>query len=816
MGSSRGVGHIHCLSLYGILGFCSMVVQSLLVREFLVVVYGTELSLGLLFSSWLLWVAIGAEIGAHIAPRVRNAVVSFSLWLIAVACLLPIQVLLIRSTHFLLRTPHGEFPPPLPMALHMLFVLSPFSTAVGFTFPLGVRLYREAKRVTPRPVALIYMVEAVGSFIGGCMFTFLLVRMLHPCLLISMVSLMLCLASASLLWCAFANSSFRSLLCVIALMPAVLQLVFASKFERATVTLRWNSFGTGNELLLNFDSPYQNIAIGKRLDQYSLFCDGHFVTSFPDEYTNASLAMLLVAEAKKPSNVLVIGNGLEGLLSQLLKAGIKHVDYVQTDPLLIDAMMPFLSPPDKEALRTGRIKLLHADGRRFVRETKKHYDLIFLHLGDPSTAQLNRYYTVEFFELVKKKLKEDGVFALHITGSESYFGEALASYVGSIYHTLKASFRHIAVSVGETTFMFAATRQGVVTESPEELMSRVMRIANPAQQKIRHTISVVTMPPQILLTYFPPLRSQWFHAEMVRLSEKLDAKSKLLNSDLHPVSYFYYLRLWLHKSHPQVMAKVDAWLKDYGRRLLLALLLFIAVLFAGDLLIAQVALSFGRYLEGTVKRSSLLAASFAGLAAMGLELLLLVAFQSLHSSLYQMVGALVATFMFGLAVGSMLMGQLQKRMNKGWHASIILSIISLSVALFSFLIPSILASVSKLHDIPLLLSFFLLLAISGLLTGMALPAAVGVYYVAMHTYDEQALTHSAGKVDRADHLGASIGALITPVVLLPSFGLRRTCFIIGTLNVIAAVAVLCSSLVLLRRIKVSTGSEKDDTLPHSL
>lgn len=804
MRSSRSIGHIHCLSLYSILGFCSMVIQSVLVREFLVVVYGTELSLGLLFSSWLLWVAIGAEVGAYIAPKVRDTIVSFALWLIAVACLLPMQILLIRSTHFLLRTPQGEFPSPLPMALHMLLVLFPFSTAVGFTFPLGVRLYREAEKVTPRPVALIYMAEAVGSFLGGCMFTFLLVRILHPCILIATVSLMLCFASASLLWRAFVSGSFRALLCVIALVPAVLQLVFASKFERATVAVRWNSFGTGNELLLNLDSPYQNIAIGKRLDQYSLFCDGHFVTSFPDEYTNASLAMLLVAEANKPSNVLVIGNGLEGLLSQLLTAGVKHVDYVQTDPWLIDAMMPFISPPDKEALRTNRIKLLHEDGRRFVRETKKRYDLIFLHLGDPSTAQLNRYYTIEFFELVKRRLKEGGVLALHITGSESYFGEALASYVGSIYHTLKASFGHIAVSVGETTFMFAATKRGVVTESPEELISRAKRVASHAQQAMGHAISVATMPPQILLSYFPPLRSEWFRAEMVRLNEKLKAKSRLINSDLHPVSYFHYLRLWLHRSHPQVMAKVDAWMKIYGGRLLFAFLLFIAVLFAGDL-VAQTALSSGSYLEGAVKRSSLLAGSFAGMGAMGLELLLLVAFQSLYSSLYQMVGALVATFMFGLAIGSMLMGQLQKRMSKGWHASTTLSIVSLAVALFSFSMPSVLKSVSKLHGMPLLLTFFLLLAISGLLTGMALPAAVGVYYMAMRTRGEQALAHATGKVDRADHLGASIGALITPVLLLPSFGVKGTCIIIGVLNGLAVMAVLCSSFALLRRTKVSIG-----------
>lgn len=802
----NGIKASHCLLLYGIFGFCSMIVQATLVREFLAVIYGTELSLGMLFASWLLWIAIGAELGAYAAPKVRNVPLSFGLWLLIVACLLPIQVTLIRSMHIVLRTPPGEFPSPILSAVYMFIALLPFSLAVGFTFPLGVRLFRISADAMHRPVAWIYAVEALGSMIGGSLFTFLLVRLMPSCAMMALVSCMLCGASASIILRIIQEGLRKALICGAVILPAIIQAMFSSSLERGLTKLRWKSFGTGNMLVLSLDSPYQNIAIGKRHDQYSLFCDGHFVRSFPDEYTNASLALLLVSEADGPSNALIIGGGLEGLLSQLIAAGVEKIEYVQSDPWLIDALIPFLPKPDVEALRSVKVTVHRADARQFVRETSKRYDLIFLHLGDPSTAQLNRYYTAEFFELIRKRLSKRGVFSLHITGSESYFGEALSHYIGSIYHTLKASFGHVAVSVGETTFLFASVRGGVVTESSEELMRRAERIIRMARTHsmgmLSHSISAATMPPQILLSYFPPLRSEWLHEEMRKLKDMSHSKGSLINRDLHPTSYMHYLRLWLHKSHPQAMAQIESSLKVAYKWLLAVLAILLLVLPMCDVIAAQVALAFGKQASGATRRFALLVASLAGMSAMGLELILLIAFQSLHSALYQMVGILVATFMFGLSLGSMLIGKLRLQVHRRLLGRILLSLISLLIALFAFSLPYALIVISgALTQALLLISFLLLLAISGFLTGAALPAAVWVYHSAMSEQSEANLVYATGKVDRADHLGASIGALIVPVVMFPMLGLDRTCFTIGVLNALAALFVLCSSVHILPKLR---------------
>ena len=52
-----------------LVGCYATIAQVLLVREFLVVFYGSELCLGIIFGSWLLGVALGAAIAGRIFER---------------------------------------------------------------------------------------------------------------------------------------------------------------------------------------------------------------------------------------------------------------------------------------------------------------------------------------------------------------------------------------------------------------------------------------------------------------------------------------------------------------------------------------------------------------------------------------------------------------------------------------------------------------------------------------------------------------------------------------------------------------------------
>ena len=94
------------LSLF-ILGISSQVIQAWMVREILVVFYGNELSLGAIFGSWLLWIALGslAVIWLRDWRWVRDPTLGLSAILMTLPLLLLVQVVAVRGVRRLLDTP---------------------------------------------------------------------------------------------------------------------------------------------------------------------------------------------------------------------------------------------------------------------------------------------------------------------------------------------------------------------------------------------------------------------------------------------------------------------------------------------------------------------------------------------------------------------------------------------------------------------------------------------------------------------------------------------------------------------------------------
>ena len=93
------------------LGVCSVMVQAVLVRELLAVFFGSELTLGIVLGSWLVWIAIGAQVGAGLVRWPRAAAwLFFVLAVVGVATAFA-QVSVVREARLLLHTPMGEYVP---------------------------------------------------------------------------------------------------------------------------------------------------------------------------------------------------------------------------------------------------------------------------------------------------------------------------------------------------------------------------------------------------------------------------------------------------------------------------------------------------------------------------------------------------------------------------------------------------------------------------------------------------------------------------------------------------------------------------------
>jgi spermidine synthase len=116
---------------------------------------------------------------------------------------------------------------------------------------------------------------------------------------------------------------------------------------------------------------------------------------------------LLLHENPKTVLVNAVGGGIT------LGAVTKHdviVDAVDIVPDVRDAMALFAKENDN-VLRRTNWRLIADDGRHFLKISSQRYDVITADATHPAAAESWVLYTREYYQLVKSKLTDNGVFA---------------------------------------------------------------------------------------------------------------------------------------------------------------------------------------------------------------------------------------------------------------------------------------------------------------------------------------------------------------------------------------------------------------------
>ena len=175
-----------------------------------------------------------------------------------------------------------------------------------------------------------------------------------------------------------------------------------------------------------------------------------------------------------------------------------------------------------------RVHVHYADGRYFLKSTGDTFDVIILNVPDPQTAQLNRFYTAEFFRSARDHLAAGGLLALQLRSSEDYISPDLAEFLRCIQHTLQTVFPYVVAIPGETIHFFAATEPDVLTDNPQTLMARLQE-RNLKTQYVRE--------------YFIPFRMMPDRMEQVR-EQLRPLASTPVNRDFEPIAYYFDVVLW--------------------------------------------------------------------------------------------------------------------------------------------------------------------------------------------------------------------------------------------------------------------------------
>ena len=446
-------------------GFVATVAQVIILRELLVLFYGNELSAGLIFAGWLLWSGLGSGLAGKWAMKISAHTNLLRLLLVCLAALLPLSVLFIRATRIIWALPAGELPSIGKMLFISVAATGVFCPISGALFGICWAIHR--RRGENQPLG-IYLGEALGAAAGGLVFYFVFLPYGSAFLTVWITSGIILFVS----WWLFRPwrpVRFGHLMWGAVSVLVVAGTVFGNRLDHVSRQWQW-----GSNLSAVYDTAFHNIAVLKKEAQVSVFANGLWLFSEPDRQSAEHGVHLAVLQHANPKTILLLGGGIAGLLDELFKHhSLRYIDYVQPDSDFIRLLKPHLSSATVASLQDPRVRLFHQDPRIFMRRSEGSYDVILMNMGDPITAQMNRFYTKEFFEHVKKRLSPGGIFSFAVSGGESMLGPTQARFLGSIKKTLVEIFPHTLIYPGDQNRFFATDMSGELLSDYTVLANRI-------------------------------------------------------------------------------------------------------------------------------------------------------------------------------------------------------------------------------------------------------------------------------------------------------------------------------------------------------
>jgi spermidine synthase len=701
------------------LGISSIITQLIVMRELLSVFHGNELVIGVIFGTWLLLTGAGAWFGRYLAglkDKIRFLILSQ----IFVAILPFLHLFIIRS----LRTfafPAGASVGVVTIFFTSLLLLLPYCVISGSLLTLFCVIY--TKREDPGAIGKVYFIDSIGDILGGLLFSFVLVFLLNH-FQIAYIILFLNL-SAALLVSFFGKRRFFRILSIIVLV--VFSVFIIVDFNRLTVALQY----PGQEVVFNSSSRYGSLVVTRTGDQLNFFENGIILFSTQNTIANEETVHYAMVQHESPRKVLLISGGAAGTTSEILKYGPERIDYVELDPLVIDIGRRFTSNLDDDRIRT-----ISMDARQWVKQAGEDYDVVIMDLPDPSTAQINRFYTDEFFKELKGTIAKGAVVSLKLSSQENYMAREARELNASVFNTLKNNFEHVIVIPGDVNRFIAS--EGELTY---DIASRIEKRNIQTEWVNRY----------------------WLPAKLTedRIRRVLDAVGKKdgINRDFSPITYYYYLRFWISQF-------------SFNYYMFFALTGALIVLY----LVRMKPVPFAVFTTG-----------FTGAS---LEVVLLIGFQILYGYVYQKIGVIVTAFMIGLAVGSWVMN---RRLEKTGVGGMVL--IESLLILSALLVPAVLLMIGKLSSIMLIsvstqVLIPLLTTVVAFLVGAEFPLASKLHF--------KSVSHTAAALYNADLFGACIGALLVSAFLIPFLGLVTVCGIVASVNAASLFVVLCRRRALCR------------------
>jgi len=732
-----------------LMGFNAVWLQVFLIRELLVTFSGNELVIGIFLANWLLLTAIGSFLSSRSGSGSYDPAFVITIMQVLIAVIFPVVLYLVRTIKYQIGIIPGE-----GIGLHLLFMVSfaltlPLGFLVGFQFGYACRLINSIIHQPAQAVSRAYFLESVGSMTGGLLLGQIFMLKFHGFIGAAIIALLNVAIALLLVYKSSDRKIWRAILFILFItgITGVITGVpgFVNHLSRQH---QWQDY----RLIAEGNSVYGHAALLAYRDQLIMVSNGVPVATFPASNLGHSedLIHLPLLDHPKPDRVLMIGGALGGPLNELVKHPVKKIDYVDLDPLLIELMQKYIPDTLFLPFKDLRIQSHFTDARYFLRNSKQKYDLILLNLPEPSSLELNRFYTSEFFDLCRSRMSGGGILAFTLPGSISSMSKALCQLNNTIESAVRKHFPRLRIFPDIYNLFICSDTTGGGQTTIDQMEAR----------RLNRKLQTRLISDAYLKIKSDSLRKNWFTAQI------MDCPVGSVNEDLKPVAVFYSLLYW-NSMHAPLLGEMLTWFDKTG----IMPFFLLPVLIFGSLII---------YFRKSARLGSIALISAVcgtGFMGMGVTVILVLLFQSTFGYIYHWIGFLLAAFMAGLAAGSWLMESWGKNLTIRWKFTLleiwvilylVIMLLGMQVTTLSELIPGMMQ-----------LIFIALFLICGYLVGAEFAVAAGQI-----THAEGMVARSGGVIYAADLIGAWFGGMTITVICVPVFGIPHTIAFLVVLKLI--------------------------------
>lgn len=689
------------------LGFTTIIAQTILLRECLNVFYGNELVIGIILSNWMILTGLGAYLGKFAEKKAHRP--GNSILLVIYVGILP--VITVFLLHFLRNIVFqtGSMISIVQMIYASFILLMPVCILSGMLFTV-FSIYL-SKKYQQNLISKVYTFEALGSVIGGLIFNFLFIYLFKT------FESLIILAVLNLILASLLLYDIRKNILLVLIIPLTGIFIWAGlhyPLDRIAKSFLYPQ----QSIIYQKDTPYGNLTVTQQKNQINFYENNVLLSSSHDVKSSEETVHYAMSQHPAPEQVLLIGGGISGTINEMLKYDITQLDYVEMNPWVIDLIKQYA-----KGINDSSVRIINQDARLYIKNTSRNYDVVIMDLPQPNTAQINRYYTINFMHELEKILKPHSVFSLSLSATGNYMSKEAQKSQSVIYQTLNRVFDHILIIPGSQNY-FLCSRQSLSYDIPR-LISEKNISTDYVNKYYLNTPSIKERGQSIL--------------------QHLNQQASV-NKDFRPVAYFRQLQHWLS------YFQFNYWLIAIGLGLVMLFILFKA---------RNNPVNIGLF--------------FGGFAGSSVEVLILLAFQVIYGYVYHIIGIVVMLFMGGLAFGANYRHKLFKTplMQYFHRTQLIIGIFCLMVPFILLLFKSIDANIYLLHSI-----FFILIFSIASLIGMLFNLASRVQQLNIAT--------TTSEIYSIDLWGSAIGSLVVTAYLIPLLGLVQVAIITGVLNILAS------------------------------